>query len=231
MSTGQKNPVEDATAVVDTVSEGGVVIFPVDVGYAIAGNAEKAIRTIYDAKKRSFSKPCGTFGNWEMFNAFIDVDDKAKEVVRTVLFDYDLPLSIVAPFDGTHPFFADLAPFVVQYGTKAGTMDLLMNCGALHDEVARQSFERLTPVMGSSANTSLMGSKFELADVEAPVRAVADLQLDYGRCKYPNDKGLGSSIIDLSDYSTVRVGAVYGQLCEIFTKHFDIELSATARDP
>ncbi len=108
-------------------------------------------------------------------------------------------------------------------------MDLLMNAGELHGEIARQSFERLTPVMGSSANSSLMGSKFELAHVEEPVRAIADLQIDYGLCKYPNDKGLGSSIIDLSDYSTVRVGAVYDRLTEIFAKQFDIELAATAR--
>ena len=55
------NPTADATNIVDTVSDGGVAIFQVDVGYAIAGNAEEAIRRIYDAKKRSFSKPCGTF--------------------------------------------------------------------------------------------------------------------------------------------------------------------------
>ncbi|MCZ6764078.1 MAG: hypothetical protein O7C63_03980, partial [Alphaproteobacteria bacterium] len=116
-----------------------------------------------------------------------------------------------------------------EYGTKDGTMDLLMNAGALHDEIARQSFDRLTPVMGSSANTSLMGSKFQLDHVETPVRAVTDLELDYGLCKYPNDKGLGSSIIDLADYSTVRVGTVYDQLRDIFSKHIDIELSATAR--
>ena len=228
--SGQHDTAADATRVVDTASDGGVAIFQVGVGYAIAGNAEEAIRRIYAAKQRSFEKPCGTFGNWEMFDAFIKVDDRAREVVRKVLVDYDLPLSIVAPFDGTHPFFAELAPFVVQNGTKDGTMDLLMNAGALHDEIARQSFERLTPVMGSSANASLMGSKFELAHVEQPVRAIADLELDYGRCKYPNDKGLGSSIIDLSDYSTVRVGAVYDKLRQIFAEHFQIELSATARD-
>lgn len=225
----QNNPGADATKIVDTTTDGGIAIFPVDVGYAIAGNAEAAIRRIYEAKKRSFSKPCGTFGNWEMFNEFVNVDDKAREVVRTVLFDHDLPLSIVAPFDAAHPFFAGLAPFVIQYGTKNGTMDLLMNAGALHDEIARQSFARRTPVMGSSANSSLMGSKFELHNVEKPVRDVADLQIDYGRCKYPNDKGLGSSIIDLSDYSTVRVGAVYDRLTEIFAEQFSIKLATTAR--
>ena len=219
----------DAARVLDTVQGGEIAIFPVDVGYAIVGNAEAAIRRIYDAKQRSFAKPCGMFGSWEMFNAFIKVGAREKEIVRTVLFDHDLPLSIVAPFDAAHPIFAKLAGFVIENATKAGTIDLLMNAGALHDEVARLSLERLTPVLGSSANTSLTGSKFRLEDVEQPVRAAAALQIDYGLCKYRNDGGLGSSIIDLSDFSTIRVGACYDQLRSIFREKFDIQLSEHAR--
>ena len=219
----------DARRVVDTVTDGKVAIFPVDVGYAIVGNAEPAIRAIYEAKQRSFAKPCGMFGSWEMFNAFIEVGDEQREVVRTVLFDYDLPLSIVGPFDAAHPIFAKLSEFVIGNSTKAGTIDLLMNAGALHKEVARLSLERLLPVLGSSANTSLTGSKFRLEHVEAPVRDIAALQLDYGLCRYHNDEGRGSSIIDLSDYSTIRVGACYGQLQTIFKDHFGIRLSDTAR--
>ena len=219
----------DAAHVLDTVQGGEIAIFPVDVGYAIVGNAEAAIRRIYDAKQRSFAKPCGMFGSWEMFNAFIKVGTREREIVRTVLFDHDLPLSIVAPFDAAHPIFAGLAGFVIENATKAGTIDLLMNAGALHNEVARLSLERLTPVLGSSANTSLTGSKFRLEDVEQPVRAAAALQIDYGLCKYRNDRGLGSSIIDLSDFSTIRVGACYDQLRSIFTEKFDIQLSEHAR--
>ncbi len=221
----------DAGRIVDTVADGGVAIFPVDVGYAIVGNDEAAIRSIYEAKKRSFSKPCGMFGNWEMFNEFIDVNDKARAVVRSVLFEHDLPLSIVGPFNADHPIFAKLADFVISNSTKAGTIDLLMNAGALHREVARLSLERMLPVLGSSANTSLTGSKFRLEDVEQEVRDVADLQIDYGLCAYHNDLGRGSSIIDLSDYSTIRVGACYEQLRTIFKDEFGIDLSDQARPP
>ncbi len=220
----------DAARVLETVTAGDIAIFPVDVGYAIVGNSEPAIRAIYEAKQRSFAKPCGMFGSWDMFNAFIKVGARERDVVRTVLFDHDLPLSIVAPFDTTHPIFAGLAGFVIENATKAGTIDLLMNAGALHNEVARQSLERMTPVLGSSANTSLTGSKFRLPDVEPPVRKAAALEIDYGLCKYRNDKGLGSIIIDLSDYSTIRVGACYDQIRQILRTTFDIELSDRARD-
>ncbi len=219
----------DGKRIVDAVTDGGVAIFPVDVGYAIVGNAEPAIRSIYQAKQRSFSKPCGMFGSWEMFNEFIMVGEREREVVRTVLFDYDLPFSIVAPFDADHPIFAGLTDFVIGNSTKAGTIDLLMNAGTLHKEVARLSLERMMPVLGSSANTSLTGSKFRLEGVEQPVRDIANLQIDYGLCKYHNALGRGSSIVDLSDFSTIRVGACYDQLRDIFRRHFDIELSEQAR--
>ena len=139
-------------------------------------------------------------------------------------------MSFVAPFDATHPIFANLAGFVLRNATKAGTIDLLMNAGELHDEVARLSLAAMTPVLGSSANTSLTGSKFRLEDVESPVRQAAALEIDYGLCKYRNESGLGSSIIDLTDFSTIRVGACYDQIRRILSQTFDIQLSDKARD-
>jgi tRNA A37 threonylcarbamoyladenosine synthetase subunit TsaC/SUA5/YrdC len=225
----EKDFAADARRVFDTAADGGVSIFQVDVGYAIVGNAEPAIRKIYEAKERSFSKPCGMFGNWDMFNSFIEIDDRARDVVSTIIHDNKLPFSIVAPFNAQHPIFANLTDFVIGNSTKAGTIDLLMNAGPVHDEIARLSLENLMPVLGSSANTSMTGSKFRLEDVEQPVRDAADLQIDYGLCKYNNDRGLGSSIIDLSDYSTIRVGCCYDQIREILREKFDIKLSDTAR--
>ena len=49
------------------VVAGGVAIFKADVGYAIVGHTEPAIKRIYQAKQRSFSKPCGMFGSFAMF--------------------------------------------------------------------------------------------------------------------------------------------------------------------
>lgn len=225
------DPVADGRQVHDTVLAGGIAIFKADVGYAIVGHTEPAIRRIYEAKQRSFSKPCGMFGSYDMFLEVIDIGERARDFVRAVIFDHQLPISIVAPFRADHPLFRDVAPFVLSNASKAGTMDILMNAGPTHNEIARRALETLKPVFGSSANRSLTGSKFHFKDVEREVVDCAALALDRGASKYSNDRGLGSSIIDLRNFRPVRVGIVFEQLQQIANKHFGIDIPSQVDAP
>ena len=217
---------EDAARIFDTVRGGGVVIFPVSVGYAIVGHEEESVQRMYRAKERPFSKPCGNFCDWQLFTEAIKVPQKAADVVSAVIHDNNLPFSIVAPFDEQHPVIQSLPPFAFKNATLAGTMDMLLNAGPLHDEIARMARENSYAVIGSSANTSGQGSKFVFEDVEAQVVNAADLTIDYGLVPYNNDKGLGSTIVDLISWETIRVGAVYDEICDILLSRFDIDLKA-----
>jgi tRNA A37 threonylcarbamoyladenosine synthetase subunit TsaC/SUA5/YrdC len=223
------DPIADGRAVHQRVVAGGVAIFKADVGYAIVGHTEPAIKRIYEAKQRSFSKPCGMFGSFAMFEEVIEIGAAGRDFVRAVIFDNNLPLSIVAPFRAGHPLFGAVAPFVLANSSKAGTIDILMNAGPTHDEIARLALETSKPVFGSSANRSLTGSKFIFKDVEAEVLAAADLTLDRGHCKYSNDKGLGSTIIDLRDFQPVRIGIAFGEIKAIAARTFGIEIPGQAK--
>jgi len=215
---------EDAARIFETVRSGGVAIFPVSVGYAIVGHEEEAVARIYRAKERSFDKPCGNFCDWQLFNEAIDVPDRAREVVSAIIHDHDLPFSTVAPFRAEHPVIQSLPPFALKNATKAGTMDMLLNAGPLHDEIARLARENAYAVVGSSANRSLTGSKFVFSDIEDQVLEAADITVDYGKVPYPTPGGLGSTIVDLISWETIRVGAVYDQICDIVLERFDIDL-------
>jgi tRNA A37 threonylcarbamoyladenosine synthetase subunit TsaC/SUA5/YrdC len=221
--------IADGRAIHAAATSGGIGIFRADVGYAIVGHTEPAIRRIYEAKQRSFNKPCGMFGSTAMFDEVIEIGEAGRDFVRAVIDDHGLPLSIVAPFRASHPLFANVAPFVMANSTKAGTIDLLMNAGATHDEIARLALESHKPVFGSSANRSLTGSKFRFDDIEPEVRAVATVALDRGRCKYRNDHGLGSTIIDLRDFKPVRVGIVFAEIQMIAMRSFGIEIPDQAK--
>lgn len=216
----------DARAVLDTVAGGGVAIIPLTVGYGIVGHTEQAVARIYQAKERSFGKPCGVFASWDMFDEIAQADEQARALVRSVIEAHNLPISTVAPFRLDHPMIAALDAFVLENASKAGTMDLLMNAGALHDAIARGARERGVMVVGSSANKSLTGSKFRVADIDDQVVAAADLCLDYGLTTYQNDQGLGSTIIELPSYHTIRAGCVYDELCKIFLAEVAIDLTA-----
>ena len=112
----------------------------------------------------------------------------------------------------------------MERSTKLGTLDLLLNAGPLHRELTRLSRERMLPVLGSSANRSLLGSKFRLEDVEAEIRETADLEVDYGLCRYANERGISSTIIDLVSWEVHRYGVCFDQIADILARHFRIEL-------
>ena len=214
----------DVARVLNVVYGGGIAIIPLDVAYAIIGHRPQAIRGIFDAKQRSYEKPSGMFGNWQMSRDIHLLPDEKHDMVRTIIEEERLPFSVVAPFRQDHPIFAEVDPFVLDSSTKAGTLDMLLNAGIVHDEVARQSYERLAPIFGSSANTSLKGSKYRLGDIEERVREAASIEVDYGLSKYANDEGRSSTIIDFRDFSVVRVGVCFDRLQAAFTTRFGVTL-------
>lgn len=219
----------DVSRVLDRLERGGVAIVPLDVAYAIVGAREVAIRRIFAAKRRSYDKPSGMFGDWSLSRDIHVMPDDRHAMVRELVEEVKLPFSVVAPFRDDHPIFADVDPFVLQSSSKAGTLDMLINAGIVHDEIARQSRERRWPVFGSSANTSLAGSKYRYDDIEEDVRQAADIHLDHGRSKYANDAGRSSTIVDFRDFSVIRVGVCFDLLSDAFSRRFGVDLVITER--
>ena len=214
----------DAEAVYDVIMEGGIAIVPLDVAYAIIGHKEAAIRKIFETKKRSLEKPSGMFACLDHSLALHDLGASERKIQRALIDDYDLPFSVVAPFEPANPGLAGVDPYVIETSSKAGTLDMLLNAGKFHNALSRLCFERGKPAFGSSANISLTGSKFTVADVEPELKAVADIVIDHGTSKYANPEGVSSSIIDFRDFTVVRYGCCFDQLERIFKERFSIEL-------
>ena len=216
---------KDVKHILDIVYGGGVAILPLDVAYAIIGSKESAIKRIFTAKKRSYEKPSGLFSNSQFSDEIHLLPNEKRLMIREIIEQEQLPFSVVAPFEKSHPFFKNVDPFVLQNSSKANTIDMLLNAGALHNEIARQSWEAGIPVFGSSANTSLMGSKYRAEDIEPEVLNAVDLIVDYGLSKYHNNLGRSSTIIDFSDFSVIRVGVMFDQLKSAFQSRFNVNLT------
>jgi len=214
----------DAAEILTVLKNGGVAVLGLDVAYAVIGSRENAIKRIFQAKNRSYEKPSGFFSNWEISNEIHMLPSEKRGVIREIIEQEKLPFSVVAPFKPNHSFFKNVDPFVLQNSTKGGTIDMLLNAGVLHDELVNQSWEMGMPVFGSSANTSLMGSKYRAEDIEAEVLNSVDLVADYGLSKYHNPLGRSSTIIDFSDFSVIRIGVMFEQLQKAFKKRFNINL-------
>lgn len=219
----------DVGRLLDTVAGGGVAIVPLDVAYAIVAARENGIRRIFTAKRRSYDKPSGMFGDAALSRDIHIMDERRHRIVETLVEEVRLPFSVVAPFRADHPLFARVDPFVMQSSTKAGTLDMLINAGQAHNAIARLARERGFPVFGSSANTSLAGSKYRYGEIEQEVRDAADFHLDYGRSLYANPQGRSSTIIDFRDFTVVRVGVQFDRLAYEFSARFGIVPQLTER--
>jgi tRNA A37 threonylcarbamoyladenosine synthetase subunit TsaC/SUA5/YrdC len=220
----------DAIRAFRTMKSGGVAVLPLDVSYAIFAATARGVERIYELKNRQPTKPNGIVGNWDIFNEVLKTTPRDKDLVRCIIEDNDLPLSVIAPFDKDHDWLRTVEFGALRRATKEGTMDLLLNAGALHNHLARMSWQSATPLMGSSANVSLAGSKFRLEDVEDSVKQGCDLVLGYGNSKYINDYGIGSTIIELPSWNVLRWGGVFERQAEIVKKQFRIELTPRPRE-
>lgn len=219
------DPKADAARVFATLESDGVAILPLDVAYGVFGGSGEAIRRIFTAKGRSFTKPNGMLGDFELFTDLHRVGERERDMVRAVIEDFGLPMAVVAPFRTDHPIFRSVDAFAMERSTKVGTLDLLLNGGALANALARLSRERGRPVLGSSANRSLSGSKFRLEDVEAEVRAIAGIEIDYGLCRYANARAVSSTIVDLRSFEVLRYGVCFEQIADIFQRWFKVTLA------
>lgn len=217
---------EDARTAFRIIKAGGVAILPFDVSYAIFGHSALAVERIYGLKSRPLTKPNGVIGNWDIFQETIISTQRDRDLVSCITRDYDLPLSIVAPFRCDSAWLQTAEFGAIRCSTKGDTMDLLMNAGALQNEMARLSWESSTPLFGSSANKSLSGSKFKLEDIESELKEGCDVVIGYGQSKYANPYLIGSTIIELPTWRVLRFGGCYERQAEIVSKHFGVELPA-----
>ena len=225
---GQEPTAEDLTTdarrIFGLLRSGGVGIIPFDVSYAIFAHTARAVERIYEIKNRSSAKPNGVIGNWDMFNELIEASQADRDLVGCIIRDHDLPMSVVGPYRADHDFLRTTEFGALRRSTKGPTMDLLLNAGRLHGELARMSLDSATPLMGSSANRSLTGNKFALRDIEEEVLAQVDIGVDYGRCKYANEYFIGSTIIEMETRRVLRFGCCYEQIQQIVRTEFDLVL-------
>jgi tRNA A37 threonylcarbamoyladenosine synthetase subunit TsaC/SUA5/YrdC len=214
----------DARRVFDAVSGGGVAIVHLDVGYAVLGHTADSVRRIYAAKSRSYDKPTGIVGNGALHEALHILGAREREMVRRITVDHDLPLAVIAPYRSDHPLLAALDPFVHANAVKGKTLNILLNAGELRTAIADLAVDAGRLFVGSSANVSLRGIKYRLEGVDAELRAIADIEIDYGQSAYHNAAGLSSTMIDFSDFRVQRAGVCFEAIAAVMQSEFGIAL-------
>jgi tRNA A37 threonylcarbamoyladenosine synthetase subunit TsaC/SUA5/YrdC len=214
----------EARRAFDTMQSGGVAIVPNDVGYAAMAMQHEALKRIFDTKGRAQSKLNAMVGHQGLHERLHRCTARAQTIVRAITQDYDLPLGVIAPADFTDPFLARLDPRIVEASTREGTLLMLMNAGRFHHELCELSNAADAAIFGSSANRSLQGTKFAVADIEPEILAIADRVVDYGVLKYQPYR-CSSTLLDVETMRIYRKGVAYDGIAWILNRHFGIDVT------
>ena len=119
----------DARNAFRIMKAGGVAVLPMSVSYAIFAHTARGVERIFELKQRAQTKPNGVIGNWDIFSEVLDTNARDKDLVRCIIQDHNLPLSVIAPFKPEHDWLRTVEFGGLRRATKGNTMDLLLNAG------------------------------------------------------------------------------------------------------
>jgi tRNA A37 threonylcarbamoyladenosine synthetase subunit TsaC/SUA5/YrdC len=221
----------DARRVFEIVCTGGVAVVHLDVGYAVLARTAQAVRRIYAAKHRSFDKPTGIVGNRWLHRELHQLPPDRLAMIDAVTIDHDLPLAVIAPFRRDHPLLDAMDPFVLANAVKDDSLNILLNAGELRNGIADLAVAAGRLFVGSSANTSLKGSRYAVEEIEPEVISIADIVIDYGRARYATPDRLSSTMIDFSNFRVQRAGVCFNEIAAVLSAEFDINLQRPGSHP
>jgi tRNA A37 threonylcarbamoyladenosine synthetase subunit TsaC/SUA5/YrdC len=213
----------DARRAVGAVRAGGIVIIPTDVGYDGIGGCQEALQRFFHAKGRGAHKRNAMLGSLDLHDEIHLLDSRARDMVRALVLDHDLPISAIGPFRTDHPLLRALGEPALAASTEGETLAILMNVGALEGEMARLSHAECVPLSGSSANLTGTGTRFRAEDIQPELRGVADLVIDYGLQRWHRYRR-SSTMIDFRTMNVVRIGSAYELIADVLRRHFRVEL-------
>jgi tRNA A37 threonylcarbamoyladenosine synthetase subunit TsaC/SUA5/YrdC len=213
----------DARRAVEVIQAGGVVIFPNDVGYAGVGGNGDALLRFFRAKGRGAHKRNAMLGNMALHEELHLLEPRARDMVRAIVLDHDLPLAVVAPFRQDHPLLRALGDEALAASTDGGTLAMLLNAGQLKGAITRIAAERMQPVFGSSANATGTGTRFRVEDIQPEILGCAELVINYGLQKYHRYRR-SSTMIDFTTMEVVRIGACYEVIADVLARQFGVQL-------
>jgi tRNA A37 threonylcarbamoyladenosine synthetase subunit TsaC/SUA5/YrdC len=213
----------DARRAFDAVKAGGIAIVPNDIGYSILGGSPEALRRIFASKGRAASKRNAMVGNADIQRELHVLSARGREIVAAITEDYGLPLGAIAPCRFDHPMLQALTPEALAASTRDDTLVILLNAGKFHAALTRLSFTERHPLIGSSANVSLSGTKFTVEAIEPQIKAIADVVIDHGLQKY-HTYAASSTLLNVETLEVVRAGSCYDNIRYIVERHFGVAL-------
>lgn len=183
----------DATSFERCLASGGVVLFPADTVYGLGVDPEsaEAVERLYEIKGRRADRPAAVmFFSLETPLALLgDLGARTREALAKLL---PGPVTVVVP-NPHRRFPRACGPAPERLGLRVPALPPAL--------ASLAAIER--PVLQSSANPSGGRDARRLADIEARIRGLVDLEIDGGELP-----GTPSTVVDLTAYEADRTYAL-----------------------
>ncbi|KAJ5469190.1 hypothetical protein N7475_006942 [Penicillium sp. IBT 31633x] len=224
MSLRQRpSPKEDALAVFQVLKRGGIAILPMNVGYGITAICPNALDRIFHTKQRQPHKRHAMIGSFSLHRDIHVLPPQQAGMVELLTVDLNLPLGVVAPYRLDHPIIQKLPSGILKQSTVEETLAMLVNGGALLEELSRLATKEELPLLGSSANITGKGAKVVVENIEPEILKVADIVIDYGKQKFYCPR-VSSTMIDFRTVKIVRYGACYDVVQDALWRFYGVKV-------
>ncbi|GKZ86013.1 hypothetical protein AnigIFM56816_000862 [Aspergillus niger] len=206
------NVPRDAKQTYDTLKNGGVVIIPTDVGYALLTSTQAGVQRIFSAKDRRAGHNIGIIGTYKQHREIHVLSEAKFEMTRVLTEDMAMIVGIIAKYDteNLHPRLAALDPATLSQVTKGDTVSIAVPEGPFLRELGCLCDDDPMGILmfGTSANLTGQGQRFRVEDIEPKVIDAVDLVVDYGLQKWQVYKRGGMNF-DAENMRVLRKGAGY----------------------
>ena len=179
-----EDKIKEIEEAANIIKNGGIVIFPTETVYGIGANGldEKAVKRIYEVKKRDYNKPISLLvSDFQMIEKLTkDITDIEYRIMRAF---FPGPLTIILKKK-------DIIPSIVTSG--GDTVGIRMPEGDLARKLVELSG---VPIATPSANISGKRSGTNLKEIMKDFKGKVDFYIDGGESKL----GLASTIVKIID--------------------------------
>ena len=197
----------------ECLNNDGVILFPATLGYGLVASSEKAIKKIYDLKRRPYSKPSGIAVTERLFERFCGSEHKNLPA----LIPY--PIGIVDRYNQDLDILKKASSFLKNDDTIA----FFLNISETINELAEACYLEGKVLMITSANEANSGNNFDINHVPRIILENVDHievgEADHFYKKRAKFEKITNTILDLTKGEILRAG-VYAN--EIAHKAFEL---------
>lgn len=186
---------EKLKEIAKAIKNGEIVVFPTETVYGIGTNAlnEKAIKKLYEVKKRDLKKPISLLvSNIEMVERFTrDITDIEYKIMKEF---FPGPLTIILKKK-------DIVPNIVT--ANGNTVGIRMPEGEIVQKLLKYSN---VPIATPSANISGKKTGTDIKQIQKDFGENVDYYIDGGKCKF----GISSTIVKVinGEIHILREGSI-----------------------